>query len=90
MRRDESLSDDGVTALTQAQLATVVALAADAIIAVDGQHRIIFFNHGAERIFGHAAAAMLASRWAPCFPSDCAAGTRDTFRILRACRSRRG
>jgi PAS domain S-box-containing protein len=60
MRRDESLSDDGVTALTQAQLATVVALAADAIIAVDGQHRIIFFNHGAERIFGHAAAAMLS------------------------------
>jgi PAS domain S-box-containing protein len=59
MRPDKSLSDDGATALTQAQLAAVVALAADAIIAVDAQHRIIFFNDGAERIFGHAASAVM-------------------------------
>jgi PAS domain S-box-containing protein len=59
MRPDKHTSADDVTALTQEQLAMIVALAADAIIAVDGQHRIIFFNDGAAQIFGHAAADMI-------------------------------
>ena len=34
----------------------LLAIAADAVIAVDDEQRIIFFNEGAERIFGWAAA----------------------------------
>jgi PAS domain S-box-containing protein len=45
--------------LTPAQLATIVAIAADAIIALDEAERIVFFNAGAERIFGYAAAEVL-------------------------------
>src|SRR3982751_1618075 len=34
----------------------LLAIAADAVIAVDHEQRIIFFNEGAERIFGWSAA----------------------------------
>ena len=34
----------------------LLAIAADAVIAVDHEQRIIFFNEGAERIFGWTAA----------------------------------
>ena len=34
----------------------LLAIAADAVIAVDDEQRIVFFNEGAERIFGWAAA----------------------------------
>src|SRR5881275_3208758 len=34
----------------------LLAIAADAVIAVDDEQRIIFFNEGAERIFGWSAA----------------------------------
>jgi PAS domain S-box-containing protein len=39
--------------LSQAQLEMVVTIASDAIIAVDERQRIVFFNDGAEAIFGY-------------------------------------
>lgn len=42
-----------------AMLAGILAIAADAIVTVDDQHRIIHFNKGAEEIFGWPAAEAL-------------------------------
>jgi PAS domain S-box-containing protein len=39
--------------ITDAVLAGIVTISADAIICVDGSQRIIFFNEGAESIFGY-------------------------------------
>jgi PAS domain S-box-containing protein len=41
------------TAITDAVLAGIVTISADAIICVDESQRIIFFNEGAESIFGY-------------------------------------
>jgi|LNFM01.1.fsa_nt_gb PAS domain S-box-containing protein len=40
---------------SEARLAAIVSIAADAIISVDGAHRIRLFNGGAEAIFGYGA-----------------------------------
>jgi PAS domain S-box-containing protein len=45
--------------LSDELLARIVALAADAIICIDSQHRITFFNDGAVRIFGYHAEEIL-------------------------------
>lgn len=42
-----------------AMLAGILAIAADAIVTIDEQHRIIHFNKGAEEIFGWPAAEAL-------------------------------
>jgi PAS domain S-box-containing protein len=42
--------------LSDAMLAGMVAISADAIIAVDSAQRIVFFNAGAEQVFGYSAA----------------------------------
>ena len=43
------------TRATDAQFASILAIAADAIISVDESHSIIHFNRGAEEIFGYRA-----------------------------------
>ena len=45
--------------LPDSVLASVVALAADAIICLDAQHRITLFNDGAAQIFGYTADEMI-------------------------------
>ncbi len=44
---------------SQAMLAQILSIAADAIITVDETQRIMHFNQGAEQIFGWAAAEVV-------------------------------
>jgi PAS domain S-box-containing protein len=46
-------------AVSDAVLAAIVTISADAIVCVDDSQRIIFFNEGAERIFGYSSAEIL-------------------------------
>jgi PAS domain S-box-containing protein len=41
---------------SEAKFSGILAIAADAIISVDREHKIVHFNHGAEEIFGYTAA----------------------------------
>jgi PAS domain S-box-containing protein len=45
--------------ITDEMIASIVAIAADAIICVDDSQRITFFNDGAEQIFGYTPAEIL-------------------------------
>ena len=44
---------------SEARFSGIVAMASDAIISIDGDHRIVLFNRGAELIFGYAAEEIL-------------------------------
>ncbi|MEX2569962.1 MAG: ATP-binding protein [Gemmatimonadota bacterium] len=41
--------------LSEAKFAGIISISSDAIVSVDEDQRIIFFNKGAEQIFGHTA-----------------------------------
>ena len=49
-------------AITDAILAGIVTISADAIICVDDSQRVIFFNEGAESIFGYAASEIMGQQ----------------------------
>ena len=48
--------------ISQDYLAGIVDIAADAIISIDKNHKILLFNQGAERIFGYTAAEVIGKR----------------------------
>src|ERR1017187_2148426 len=54
--------------LSDSLIAAIVALAADAIICVDGDQRITFFNEGAAKMFGYEPSEMLGQPLAPLLP----------------------
>lgn len=55
----EPAIDQVATSITDAILAGVVTISADAIICVDGRQRIIFFNEGAASIFGYSSGEVM-------------------------------
>ena len=59
---------------TDALLAAIVEIAADAVISVDRHHRIRLFNRGAEEIFGYSAAEVLGERLDLLLPPTLAKG----------------
>ncbi len=46
----------------------ILTIAADAIITIDGDHRVVHFNHGAELMFGYPASAMIGQPLALLIP----------------------
>ena len=59
LRGDGVLSDVTDRRRAEARLAGIVSIAADAIISINGQRRIILFNDGAEQIFGYIRAEIV-------------------------------
>ena len=55
---ERRLSEDELRR-SEARLSGILAIAADAIISIGDDHRITMFNHGAEQIFGYAAAEVV-------------------------------
>lgn len=54
--------------LSDSLVASILSIAADAIICVDGEQRITFFNEGASRIFGYDADEMMGQPLAMLLP----------------------
>ena len=59
MRTEQSPSTTPGGRIADSVLAGMVQISADAIIAIDEEQRIVFFNTGAERIFGYEAAEVV-------------------------------
>lgn len=55
--------------LSDSLVAAILSIAADAIICVDGEQRVTFFNEGASRIFGYDADEMLGQPLATLIPA---------------------
>ena len=62
---------------SEAKFSGMLAIAADAIITIDEEQRIVHFNHGAEEIFGYTAAELLGQPLDPLLPDHARAGHRE-------------
>lgn len=51
---DHNTGGEGNDAALYSRISALLSIAADAIIAIDAEHRITMFNEGAERIFGYS------------------------------------
>jgi PAS domain S-box-containing protein len=60
-RRDAERAAEALR-LSEAKFSGIVSIAADAIISVDENQRITFFNEGAERIFGYARSEVVGTQ----------------------------
>ena len=67
-------NDSGELAELYAGIGTLLSIAADAIIAIDADHKITLFNEGAERIFGYSKAEILGQPLSTLIP--------DRYRLL--------
>ena len=67
-------NDSGELAELYAGIGTLLSIAADAIIAIDADHKITLFNEGAERIFGYSKAEILGQPLSTLIP--------DRYRML--------
>lgn len=54
--------------LSPEHLASVLSIVAEAVISVDEAHTVVFFNRGAERIFGYEASEVLGRPLDPLLP----------------------
>ena len=81
IQHDLDLSAELERALRQseARVAGLVSIAADAIITVDEQQHMTLFNHGAEEIFGYTAAEMLGQPLAVLLPGRFHAAHQQHF-----------
>lgn len=70
---------DGDTRSSERFFEGIVALAADAIVSTDGEQRIVFFNRGAEEIFGYEAREVLGSPLDVLLPERSAAAHRERY-----------
>jgi PAS domain S-box-containing protein len=55
--------------LSPEQLSSIIDIAENAVVCTDEQHRIIFFNQGAERVFGWSAAEAIGKDLALLLPA---------------------
>ncbi|MBF2084224.1 PAS domain-containing protein [Thermoleptolyngbya sp. C42_A2020_037] len=73
--------------LSEARLAGILDIAADAIISVDQSQRIILFNQSAERIFGYDSAEVIGQSIDRLLPQDFFETNRETVRESTPLRS---
>ena len=59
--REHAMMDSALRA-SERKFAGILAIAADAIISIDGQQRILHFNHGAEETFGWSESDVTGQR----------------------------
>ena len=69
---------------SEKRFTNIVALAADAIISVDEEQRILIFNQGAERIFGYTAAEVVGQPLNMLLPAHLAEAHRAHVRRFAA------